>query len=161
MIFSVRASCSTSQRCSSCPGERQTSRSHFIFMETSGRVMASGISFLCGVALNQHLNPCPYTAVPNLAGMELVPQSGARACPRLYSVPSHPSLAAALPVCLLHSLLSGVPGPFRSPRALWGEATRSQSRSGKVQPPMSRAVSVCLSQLLLGAAPAWPDSRWG
>lgn len=31
------------------------------------------------------------------------------------------------------------------------------SGSGKEQPPMSRAGW----QLLLGAAPAWPDSRWG
>lgn len=63
-MFSVQGSCSTSQRCSSCPGERQTSRSHFIFMETSRRVMASGLSFRCGVALSQHLNPCPYTNSP-------------------------------------------------------------------------------------------------
>lgn len=58
--------------------------------------MASGLSFPCGVALNEHLNPCPHTAVPNLAGMELVPQSGAHARARLYVVPSHPTLGCCL-----------------------------------------------------------------
>lgn len=75
--------------------------------------MASGLSFHCGVALSQHLNPCPYTTVPNLAGMELVPQSGSTClCQALCCPISSPSWAAALPIYLLHSLLSGVPGPL-------------------------------------------------
>lgn len=75
--------------------------------------MASGLSFHWGVALNLHLNPCPYTTVPNLAGMELVPQSGSTcSCKALCCPIPSPCRAAALPIYLLHLLLSGVPGPL-------------------------------------------------
>lgn len=74
--------------------------------------MASGLSFRCGVALSQHLNPCPYTNSPK-SGRDGAgyPHSGSTClCQALCCPISSPSWAAALPIYLLHSLLSGVPG---------------------------------------------------
>lgn len=90
----------------------------------------------------------PQSAVPNLAGMELLPQPGkCQACARLCLVPSHPTLGCCLP---------SLPAAFPPLCAPGGEG--SSSGSGKAQPPKGRA-GVC--QLLLGAAPARPGSRWG
>lgn len=94
--------------------------------------MASGLSFRCGVALSQHLNPCPYTTVPNPAGMELVPQSGSTClCQALCP---HPGLLPYLFTCsILFSL--AFQGPSCDSR-VGGEKPPGPSRGqGRSSPP--------------------------
>lgn len=99
--------------------------------------MASGLSFRCGVALSQHLNPCPYTTVPNPAGMELVTLTlGARACARLCVVPSHPH-PGLLPYLFTCSILFSLAfqGPSCDSR-VGGEKPPGPSRGqGRSSPP--------------------------
>lgn len=131
--------------------------------------MASGLSSLFRVTLNQHLNPCPYPAVPNLAGMELLPRPGspclcqALLCP----ISPHSGLLPPLFTCRIPSSLC----------SRWGEAPGPAAGQGRRSPPRAGQVSVssCWERLQPGRAldgageleilpralcPAWPGLPW-
>lgn len=90
--------------------------------------MASGLSFLCGVPLNQHLNPRPCAAVPNQPG-------SLRLCQALRAPHPHAGLLPHLFTCCFPFS----PGPLVSLRARWGEAGRCQLGEGAA--PVGRAGS--------------------